>query len=278
MVPVIADRQHPMRHFLAEHEIAADEHDHQLPGGQRRLDVVEPERAVGNRDAVAFGAGAEIDLRQFHDHALLVAAHRLQEQRPVERNDDLRRQAVFIGRDRQAEWLAAAGPRHHEDRGRLAPKPDLGHLVGHEARLVMAHRHHQAGRPAGEVDRLLEIGHGGRYRTDAAQQLLEAQRRRPVLVIVRLAADPAITVLLIEPDRALVVLAHFQPEQHAVVFVGRLFGRCQQGAARALRRVRVSGQRIEPRDRAAGAVEHHAIAGRAPVAIPKSAYRRSRGR
>src|SRR6185312_4392216 len=53
--------------------------------------------------------------------------------------------------------------------------------------------------------------------TDGEQRLLVAQRGRPVRIIVRVLADLAEAAALVERDRRLVIVAHFQGERHAAV-------------------------------------------------------------
>src|SRR3569832_2905605 len=46
MVTIVTDGQHPMRHLLAEHKEAADQHHHELALGQGVTDVAEAEWTV----------------------------------------------------------------------------------------------------------------------------------------------------------------------------------------------------------------------------------------
>ena len=98
-------------------------------------------------------------------------------------------------------------PGGHEDGGRLAPQPELQPRLQLAVGFGPGQCHHQAGRPAGEIGRLVAIRRRG---FEAAQlrlqPLLEQQRVGMVLVIVGAAAELAVAGLAVARDRSGIVV------------------------------------------------------------------------
>src|SRR3954468_1165419 len=93
-----------------------------------------------------------------------------------------------------------------------------------------------------------------------AERLLQAQCGRAIGVVAGLLAEPAITRPLVEIGRALVVVAHFEPQRGAAVPAGVCLDRSEQLAAEPAELGR-HGQRVEASAPAAGPVEEHGITG-----------------
>ncbi len=149
-----------MRHFLAEHMITADQHDHCRPTAQGSQNVVQRETAIVHRNCIGFCTLAEIGLRQLHHLALFLRTHRLQEKHVLDGNDDRSFQTALMRSDRKPKRLTTARPRHHVNRRRIAPKADFQHGVELRLPIVPGKHHHQAGCTAGKISRLLVIGKG----------------------------------------------------------------------------------------------------------------------
>ncbi len=110
VTPVFAMGQHPMRHFLAEHMITADKHDHCRSTAQGRQNVVQGKAAIIHRYGIGFRALPEIGLGQLHDLALFFRTHRLQEKHILDGYDDRCFQSAFMRGDCKSEGFATAGP------------------------------------------------------------------------------------------------------------------------------------------------------------------------
>ena len=81
----------------------------------------------------------------------------MKEVRPAVADEDFRLEIMPLECDGHAERVAAAVPRSHEDRGRLAPKPELECRVRLHRPPGPRHRHHHACRAAGEIGGLVEV-------------------------------------------------------------------------------------------------------------------------
>src|SRR5262249_17928702 len=140
----------------------------------------------------------ERELRYLHDAALVGGLRRIEEIRAGVTDIDLRLETVALERDGHAIGLAAARSGSHEDGGGFAPKLKLDVCWGLEVSMGPPRRHHDAGRPAGELGALVKMGRRGREcRQIGHEPLLEAQSIAAVLVIAAHATAFAVAALAV---------------------------------------------------------------------------------
>ena len=276
MPPIPAEGKHPVRLSPARHLIARNEHD----GHVLRIESAHENRfarrsQVGG-DAERRGLAPELGLCHLHDAPLVGGLDGLEEIRPGSADIDFRLEAAPLERHRQAVDFASARPRRQEDGGGVAPELELEGRRRLERWIRPGQRHHDAGRPAGELGGLVEIGRrrleGSRRRR---QRLLEAQRVAAVLVIARVAAEFPVAALAVARDRGRIGLVHFQPDRAAAALHARRLPR--RRAAWARRRARPcaarprSNRAAPPRSAAGTARSRCRRAGRRPSATITSA-------
>ncbi len=211
----------------------------------------------------------EIGLDQTDDFLLLLVAHAIGEHRPILADEHIDDEAPLPGGQRQAVGSASTMSGGHEDGRRLAPQAQFERPVEHQVRLLRLHGHHQAGRAAGEFQRLGVVGNKRVVsRKMRRQRLFHAHRVDMILVIIGIGRKGAVAGFFVEREGARVVPAHFQPHHHEALFQGDLFrlGQQRAGDAAALS-VGQHREGIEARHRRVAVEQHQAVAGDGAVCV-----------
>ena len=207
----------------------------------------------------------KLGLCHLHDAALVGAFDRLKKVGTRPADIDLRQEPAALERQRHAVGTAPARPGAEEDGRGFAPELELERRRRLERPVRPAERHHDAGRPAGEFGRLVEIGRRrGEARQVRHEALLEPQRVAAVVVVGRVPAEFPVAALAVTRNRRVIRLMDFEPHRPAVaVQRGRLGRREQHRADTPPAHVRRGRDGIEPRHRRARTEQHDGGAGQA---------------
>ena len=178
------------------------------------------------------------------------------------------------GGQRQAVRAAAAVAGGHEDGGQFAPQAELEPAIEAQPLVQRLHRHHQAGRAAGELQRLAVVRHPPGDRLQARhQRVLHAQRVAVVLVVGMVDADVDVAGAAVERDRRGVAGIDLEPHERGAAVERRRFRGLQERPAEAVAAMLGAHRhRVQPGERGAAVEQDQRVAEQPALLLGHQAF------